>query len=122
MLACEDGAKEVDVALLEEIEALQAAPVVFDGAADLVEDLVSGAVVIEVGEEVEVACVGGGEQLLENAQGIDGFLDGGVFHLGRAVTVFHLAVVLEEGDIVDRGLDAKDAAALVVHLDRGGAH
>src|SRR6266850_528919 len=35
--------------------------------------------------------------------------------------MFHLAVVLEEGDVVDGRLDAEHAAVLVVHLDRGTA-
>ena len=33
--------------------------------------------------------------------------------------MFHLAVVLEKGDVVDCRLNAEDAAVLVVHLDRG---
>src|SRR6266576_1058485 len=33
--------------------------------------------------------------------------------------MFHLAVVLEKGDVVDCRLNAEHAAVLVVHLDRG---
>src|SRR5947207_14747870 len=35
--------------------------------------------------------------------------------------MFHLAVVLESGDVVGSGLDAQDEAKFVVDLDRGFA-
>jgi len=36
--------------------------------------------------------------------------------------MFHVAVVLEEGDVVGGGFDAQDAAEFVVHFDRSRAH
>ena len=46
------------------------------------------------------------------------FLTGARARVGGPCAVFHLAVVLEEGHVVGRGLDAQHAAELVVHLDR----
>ena len=41
---------------------------------------------------------------------------------GGSITVLHLAVLLEEGDVVDRGLDAQDDTELVVHFERHPVH
>jgi hypothetical protein len=35
------------------------------------------------------------------------------------VLMFHLAVVLESGHVIGRGLDAQDESELVIDLDRG---
>jgi hypothetical protein len=50
-----------------------------------------------------------------------------VFHLGSfenasAVTLFYLAVVLEEGQVVDRGPDPQAETKFVVHLDGDRPH
>src|SRR5205809_3901639 len=47
------------------------------------------------------------------------FLTGAEDPRRRPLPMFHLAVVLEEGDVVDCRLNAEPAAVLVVHLDRG---
>jgi hypothetical protein len=46
----------------------------------------------------------------------------GEFEHGLAIALFHPAVVLEEGDVVDGALDAGDQAELVVELEAGGAY
>ncbi|MBK7234510.1 MAG: hypothetical protein IPI02_02365 [Sterolibacteriaceae bacterium] len=49
---------------------------------------------------------------------VDGFLQWRDFSRGAAGAVFHLAVVLEERNVIGCGLDAQDASELVVDLDR----
>src|SRR5438552_12509782 len=46
------------------------------------------------------------------------FLTGARTRVGESLPMFHLAVVLEEGDVVDC---RQHAAVLVLHLDRGTA-
>ena len=36
--------------------------------------------------------------------------------------MLHLAILLEEGDLVDRGFDPQDQAEFIVQFDRDGAH
>src|ERR1700738_1299272 len=65
------------------------------------------------------AAVAAEHDLTQVNQAVDGLLDGGENPRRRPLPMFHLAMVLEEGDVVDCRLDAEHAAVLVVHLDRG---
>src|SRR3954471_679518 len=73
--------------------------------------------VVEGGEVREVAAVGAEENPAQVDEAVDGFLDWGEAARRRALAMFHLAVVLEEGHVVGGGFDAQDDAELVVHLD-----
>ena len=94
-----------------------------DGArlGEPVEGADAGGEVVERGEVLEIAAVAAEQDLTQVDQAVDGLLDGGEVPRRRPLPMFHLAVVLEEADVVGRGLDAQHAAELVVHLDRGTA-
>lgn len=121
-LAADDGEQELGVEGVEEVEPLVAAVGVVDGLGQPLELLAAGGGVVEGREEFEIATVGGAEQVAQDAEAVDGLLDGREHHLAGAVAVFHAAVVTEEGDVVGDGLDTEHATELVVHLERGAAH
>ena len=50
-------------------------------------------------------------------EAVDGLSDGGQGASCRALAMFHLAVVLESGDVVGGGFDTQDEAEFVVDLD-----
>jgi len=54
-------------------------------------------------------------------EAVDRLSDGGEGAGCRALPMFHLAVVLESGDVVGGGLQALDEAEFVIDLDRGFA-
>ena len=116
------GAEQGVLSLVEEVEALDAMTVDRFGSGEFVEAATAGGEVIERGEEFEIAAVTAEENLAQIDQTVDRLLDGRQFPGGLAIPVFHLAVVLEEGNIVGGGFDAQDATKLVVHLDRVLAH
>src|ERR1051325_370855 len=120
--AASESEQERAVIGVEEIEPAPAALLVADGLREAFEVPASGTVVVEAGEEFEITAVGGTEEPGEDAQAVEGLLDGGELGLAAAVAVFHRAVVFEEGDVVGDGLDTQDMAELVVHLQRGAAH
>jgi hypothetical protein len=75
----------------------------FDAGRDIVE-----------GREVrEVAAVAAEQDVTKVDQAVDRLLDRGQRPGGRPLPMFHLAVVLEEGHVVDDGFNAQDDAELV---------
>ena len=58
---------------------------------------------------------------MEVVEAVDGLFDGGEGTGCRPLPMFHLAVVLESGDLVGGGYDAQEEAEFVVDLDRGFA-
>src|SRR6516165_402211 len=121
-LTAGQGLEQFLVLVIEEVEATIGAARVFRLTRDLVQLVGSGGVVFHGREELQIAAVGCQQQLPQGGQAIDGFLHGGVFHLLASVAMFYLAVVLEKGDIIDRGLDSQDQAKFVVQLDRNWSH
>ena len=84
--------------------------------------LLRGVGVVETGHEGEVAVVGGVHELAQVVEAVDRFAQWSELEDALAVALFHVAVVLEEGDIVGGALDARDDAGLVVELEAGGTH
>jgi hypothetical protein len=79
---------------------------------------IAGGKVVECAEVFEVAAVTAEQDLAQVDQAVDGLSERG--DLARLVTppMFHLAVVLEEGNVVGRGFQAQHTVEPVVHLDR----
>lgn len=76
---------------------------------------------LSAGHEGQVAIVDGVHQDTQIAQAVDVLTWGSEFEPGRTVALFHSAVVLDEGHVVDSILDAGDEAELVVELEVGRA-
>src|SRR3984893_13049272 len=106
---------------VKEVDSLEG--LVLDGArlGEPVEGTDTGREVVERCEGRQVAAVAAEQDLTEVEQAVDGLLDGGEDPRRRSPPMFHLAVVLEKGDVVDCRLNAEHATVLVVHLDRGTA-
>lgn len=96
-------------------------PAVVLGLGNVTEQALAAAVVLERGEKLEVATVAAEQNFAQIDEAIDGFFQGCEFAGGVPIAMFHLAVVLEEGDVVGGGLQAQDAVELVIELDRTGA-
>jgi hypothetical protein len=79
---------------LKKWQALVSAGAVALGFGDLVEELGADGGVFEGADELEVATIGGGEELAQVAEAVDGLLEGSELENGRAVPMFHVAVVL----------------------------
>jgi integrase len=70
-------------------------------------------VILDGGEELQIAAIGGHQQFLQSRQAIDCFLHSRVLLFLPPIPMFYLAVVLEKGDVVDSGLDAQDQPEFV---------
>ena len=73
--------------------------------------------VVQTGEVFEVAAIAAEQDLTQILEAVDGLTDGGQGASCRALAMFHLAVVLESGDVVGGGFDTQDEAEFVVDLD-----
>ena len=103
----------------EKIEALEIAP--FDGTrlGEPVERADAGREIVQTGEVFEITAVATEQDFTQVHEAVDRLSDGGEGAGCRALPMFHLAVVLESGDVVGGGLDTQDEVEFVVDLDRG---
>jgi len=105
----------------EKVEALEVAAVDWPGLGETVERPDARREVVQTGEVFEIAAVATKQDRMEVVEAVDGLFDGGEGMGCRALPMFHLAVVLESGDLVGGGFDAQEEAEFVVDLDRGFA-
>src|ERR1700724_3394251 len=106
---------------VKEVDSLEG--LVLDGArlGEPVEGTDTGREVVERCEVRQVAAVAAEQDLTEVNQAVDGLLDGGEDPRRRPLPMFHLAVVLEKGDVVDCRLNAEHAAVCLKDLSRNEA-
>src|SRR5213593_1494084 len=71
------------------------------------------------GEELEVAAIATEQNLAQVEQAVDGLFERSELPGGMPIPVFHLAMVLEKGNVIGGGFQAQHAAELVVHLHPG---
>ena len=110
-----ERAQQVMLDLVEEIEAFDAMPVDFFGRGQFAEATRAGGEVIESAKEFQVATVAAEEDFAPIDQAVprglplvvDRLLDGRQFLGGFTIPVFHLAVVLEEGNIMGGGFNTQ---------------
>jgi hypothetical protein len=103
-----------EAALVDALDGLAVDAVRFGEA---VESPDAGSEVIERGKELKVTPVTAAQDLAKVFEAVDALLDTSEFPAAGAGPVFHLAVVLEGGDVIGRRLQAQDACGFVVHLD-----
>src|ERR1700732_3206462 len=86
-----------------------------DGAwlGEPVEGTDTGREVVERCEVRQIAAVAAEHDLTQVNQAVDGFLDRGENPRRRSLPMFHLAMVLKDGDVVDCRFDGGHAARLV---------
>src|SRR3990172_2786048 len=121
-LAPRQGDEEVEILGLEQVEATIAPLLLANGLTQPLCLGNPGRGASEVGEEGQVAAVGGGQQFPQGSEAVNGLLHGGELGLAGAVPVFHRPVVAKEGDVVHGRLDSQDQALLVVEFDGHWSH
>src|SRR6202023_2322955 len=92
----------------EKIEALEIAP--FDGTrlGEPVERADASREIVQTGEVFEITAVATEQDFTQVDEAVDRLSDGGEGARCRTLPMFHLAVVLESGDVVGGGLQAQD--------------
>ena len=111
---------------VEEVEAHDAVLVDFIGRGQLSEAMRAGREVFKRGEAFEMAAFVAQDNLAQinevvpqgGASVIDRLLDGSQLPGDVTIPVFHLAVVLKEGNIVGRGFNQQHTAERFAHFDR----
>ena len=116
-LPANDGAQQIFIIRVEQVEPGVTATLQFHRLGEFVESVSAGARIFDRREELQVAPVGGRQQFSQGGKTVDAFLHGRPLDATGAVAMFYLAVVLEKGRIVDRGLDPENEAELVVQLE-----
>src|SRR5260370_26080803 len=99
-----DGAQESLIVAIEEVQALAGTVAIGLGVGNAIEQALARAVVVQAGEERQIALVAAEQDLPQVDQTVDGLLERCDFAGGLPAAMFHLAVVLEEPDIVGDGL------------------
>src|SRR5271165_5935380 len=115
------GAEQRLFAALEEVQALDEAIFVTPIFAQPIEGADAGAVVVESGQVLQISPAAAQQDLAQIDQAVDRLLDRRQLAAAGTLAMFHLAMVLEEGDVVDRRLDTQNQMVLVVHLHLGFA-
>src|SRR6516165_8262461 len=105
----------------EKIEALKIAPLDGTRLGEPVERADAGREIVQTGEVFEITAVAAEQDFTQVDEAVDRLSDGGEGAGCRTLPMFHLAVVLESGDVVGGGLQAQDEAEFVINLDRGFA-
>src|SRR5947199_333181 len=100
------GAEQCLLASLEEVQPFDQAIVIAAILAQPIEGANPGAVVVEGGQVQQVSSAAAEQDVAQINQAVDCLLEGRQFAGAGALVMFHPAVVLEEGDIVRRRLDA----------------
>ena len=120
--SAQQGAKQGGILLCEEIKALEAMIVLHLGFRQAMQSLDADFWGGDGRDELEVALIGRLQDFSQGWQTVDGLFHRRPLHRGGAIPMLHLAVLLEEGDIVDGGFDAQDQVEFIVQLDRNGSH
>ena len=115
------GAEQCLLASLEEVQPFDQAIFVAAILAEPIQGANPGAVVVESGQVLQVSPAAAKQDVAKVDQAVDRLLERRQFAAAGTLAMFHLAVVLEEGDIIHRRLDAQHEIELVVHLHLGFA-
>src|SRR5512139_428979 len=121
-LALQQGAEQTGILFREEIKALVTMLVFQFGFSQFVQFCYADFGGGDGGDEFEIAPIGSREHFLQGWQTVDGLLHGSPTCRRGPIAMLHLTIVLEEGDVVDGGLDAQDETELIVQLDRERSH
>src|SRR4029077_14954877 len=88
-------------------------------AGQLVERSGAGGEVVERGQMSEIAPVASEQDVLQVPETVNGLMSGSDLCDGRAVSMFHLSVVLENGNVIGVRDQTQHASELVVHFYGG---
>ena len=106
-LAANDRTQQSFIIRVEQVEAGVATAFQFHRLGEFVEPVPARARIFDRRKELQIAPVGSRQQFAQRGKAVDAFLRRRPLDATGAVAMFYLAVVLEKGQIVDRGLDPK---------------
>jgi len=114
-------------ALFHGVEEVQAFDGLLRGDADprlaqALQVTLASAGVFQAAQKRQISLVAPQQYFAQIDQAVNRLLDASGFACATPFSVFHLAVVLEKRNVVDRRLDTQHLAEFVVNLDAGGAH
>jgi hypothetical protein len=81
----------------------------------------AGGEVVERGEISEIALIAAAQDVAQVPEAVNRLLERSALPCRWTVSMFHLAVVLEEGDVVGGGFETQHEIKLVVHFYGGFA-
>ncbi len=116
-----EGGEQALFDAAEKIEAVEFAPFDATRLGEPIECADTGREIVQTGEVFEITAVATEQDFTQVDQAVDRLLEGGEGAGCRALPMFHLAVVLESGDVVGGRLQAQDDTEFVIDLDRGFA-
>lgn len=74
------------------------------------------------GDEFKIPIIGRLEQADQGKEAVNILFHGGILFNSGSVSLVDFPIVLELGDIVNRGLNTQDQTKLIIHLDRECTH
>jgi len=78
--------------------------------------------IFDCGDEFQVTPVCRFHQFPKNRKAVNGFLQRGIFHFPSTIPMFHLPVVFEKTNVIDRCFNAQNDPQFVIHLNRNWTH
>lgn len=121
-LSADDAFEQLQILTVKEIKPTIGSLTIRCGLRDLLKILDPYGGIFDGGDEFQVTSVCRFHQFPKNGKAVDGFLQWGIFHFPSAVPMFHLPVVFEKTDVIDRCLNAQNDPQFVIHLNRNPAH
>ena len=121
-LSPDDTFEQLEIFTIKEVKPAICALAIRRGFRDLFEVPDPHGGIFDCGDELQVASIRCFHQFPKDRETVDGFLQRGVLHFPTPIPVFHLPVVFEKTDIIDRRLNAQDHREFVIHLDGDGSH
>lgn len=121
-LSADDAFEQLQILVEKEIKATIGPLSIRCGLRDLLKILDSYGRIFDGGDEFQVTSVRRFHQFPKNGKAVDGFLQWGIFHFPSAVPMFHLPVVFEKTNVIDRCLNAQNDPPFVIHLNRDRTH
>jgi hypothetical protein len=116
------GLEQLQIVAVKQVEAAVVSPLIVDRSRHLFEIFRGRPRIVEGREKVEIASVGSREQFSQRGHTVDTFGQRRALHFVGAVPMFHFAVVLKKGQVVDGGFNPQHQAVLVVHFDGHRSH
>jgi len=121
-LSADDAFEQFQVFTVKEIKAAIGPLAIGGRLRDLFKVLDSHGGIIDLGDELQVTSVRRFHQFPKNGKAVNGFPQRGVLHFPSAVPMFHLPVVFEKTDVIDRCLYTQNDPQFVIHLNRNRTH
>lgn len=113
----DDGLEQIEIVSVKKVETAAAAAVFAGGLSDFLDVFWRRAGIVNRRDKVDVSAICGTHQLGKHCQTVNVFLQWRKLHFACAVPMFHPAVVLKKGNVIDGCFDTQHQAVFIVHFD-----